>query len=528
MNYLPLLTEDEARYICSIIPHQDTISYFKHNPKEFAKIRPGFRATAISKADASNLLFSYRDRKFVSFFIEKHISNWLSQIQKHFAKCMDEGDSKDLALIHTLPFCFFAKNVGLYFKLVNEDYSEEYIALMSATVKAIKEDAEKYEELKEKTKAFESECKKLQAKLEIKNDELSKNNDALSNRLLEIDALNGKVSILETLQAVSIKEKEEVESLRIEKEGFISEINRLSTEITEVKNNNLFLEEQIRVEWEKQQKHLDEAQSSASSPKCPCDIDEFKEYLGYNLINIGVPADEEYFPLLISYLSKILFQGIPIVVNNAIGKNIIKCAANTLMGIPAVKTLSYSEDITIEKISEFLLSSDRVVCLDNFIGNYNETELIPLLEKHCDKIVFLTVMYDRTLRYLSQEFMRYCHYFNANRIGALSVHTELSEDPSTISEHSYVPQSAKGENRFRNIFREILRELSYPQSLIEHYCESVAVEQDLCQSLAFDILPYCTDVLQMKPYNTSERLLKYAGKDGRCPQKDLLARWFAQ
>lgn len=74
MNYLPLLTEDELRYIISIIPLQDTVSYFKHNPKQFAQIRPGFRATSISKIDASKLLFSYRSRKFVSSFIEKHIS----------------------------------------------------------------------------------------------------------------------------------------------------------------------------------------------------------------------------------------------------------------------------------------------------------------------------------------------------------------------------------------------------------------------------------------------------------------------
>ncbi|SDZ53071.1 hypothetical protein SAMN05421736_1164 [Evansella caseinilytica] len=528
MNHLPLLTEDEARYIISVIPLQDTVSYFKHNPKQFSQIRPGFRATSISKVDASNLLFSKRSRKFVSSFIEKHISKWLSQVQEQITKCMDDGDSKDIAFIHTLPFSFFAGNVGLYFKLVNDEYSEEYIALMSAIVKNIKEVAKEQEELKEKIKALESQSNKLQEELETKNDEWSRNSDRFSDKLLEMDALKDKFSILEKLQTTSFKDKEEIEKLKIEKKELHGKIDKLLTEITEIKNNSRLLEEQIRDELVKKQKRLDEAQSFAPSPKCPRDIDEFKEYLGYNLINIGVPNDTEYFPLLISYLSKILFRGAPIVVNHAIGINIIKCAANTLMGKSTVKTLPYSQDITNEKIREFLLSSDRVVCLDNFIGNYNETELIPLIEKHRDKIVFLTVIYDRTLRYLSQEFLRYCHYFNANRIGMLSIESKLSEDPSTIVEHSYKPKFTQGENRFRNIFREILRELSYPQSIIEHKCESIANEQDLCQSLAFDILPYCIDVLQMKPYNTSERLLKYAGKDGRCPQRNLLVRWFAQ
>lgn len=69
MNYLSMLTEDEARYICSVIPYEHTINYFQQNPKEFAKIRPGFRAKAISKSDASRLLFNYRNRRFVSVFI---------------------------------------------------------------------------------------------------------------------------------------------------------------------------------------------------------------------------------------------------------------------------------------------------------------------------------------------------------------------------------------------------------------------------------------------------------------------------
>ncbi len=527
MNYLSLLTEDEVSYICSVIPYQEKIVYFKQFPKQFAKIRPGFRAKTISKEDASKLLLNYRSRDFASFFIEKHISKWLVEIQEHLAKYIDDGDSKDIALIRTLPFCFFAGNIGLYFKLVNEEHSDEYIALISAIVKVIKEVDGKQEELNEKTKALESDCNELQAELNKKGVELSETRDSLSNRLLEINALKSKVSILEKLQVASKKDKEQIKLLRREKEGLFSQIERLSTEIVEVNNKNILLETQIKDELERQQKRLDEVQSSLPDPTCPCDIAEFKEYLGYNLSNIGVPGDGGYFPLLISYLSKILFQGFPIVVNRAIGINLIKCVANALVGKSAVRMMSYSHDVTVDKISNFLSSSGRVVCLDNFIGNYNETELIPLMERHRDKIVFLTVIYDRTLHYLSKEFLRYCHYFNANRIGALSVNTTLTEDPSTFEEHSYMSKSVQRENRFRNIFREILKELNYPQSLIEQNCESIANEEDICQSLAFNILPYCTDVLQIKPYNTSERLIKYAGKNGRCPQKDLFERWFS-
>lgn len=149
MNYLSQLTEDEVHFICSVLPYKETVAYFTRHPKEFTKIRPGFRANAISKYNVSNLLFSYRNKLFISKFIEKYIGVWLSQIQEHIRKCLEDGESKDLAFIHTLPFCFFADNVNLYFNLVNEEYPEEYIALLSVTVKVIKESTNKQERLNE-------------------------------------------------------------------------------------------------------------------------------------------------------------------------------------------------------------------------------------------------------------------------------------------------------------------------------------------------------------------------------------------
>ena len=527
MNYLSVLNEDEIGYICSVIPHQHIIGYFKQNPEEFAKIRPGFRAISIPKTDAGKLLFNYRDRDFISSFIEKHINDWLIEIREHLQECIDDGDDKNLALICTLPFCYFASNICLYFKLVNEKYPEEYIELMNAAIEVFRDTTAKQEELEMKTANTKSECEKLQVKLDRKATMLNKNREELSDKLLEIDLLKNKISFLDKRLATSKKDKEQIKQLKRENKKLLSEIDKLSIEITEVKNNSLLLEEQIRDELEKRQKYIDEVQYPIPNPKRPCDMDEFKEYLEYNLTNIGVPDDVKYFPLLISHLSRVLFGGIPVIVNHAVGKNLIKCVANTLIGKPTVKTMAYSKKTTVEEINKFLSLSGRIVCLENFIGNYNETELIPLMDRHSDKIVFLTTVYDRTLYYLSKEFLRYCHYFNANHIGVLSTNIVLSEDPSTIKEHSYVPEPMLGRNRFRDIFRNILYELNFPGGLIEYKCEFVSSEQDLCQSLTFDILPFCADVLKIKPYNMSERLLKYAGIGGRCPQSDLLVRWFS-
>jgi hypothetical protein len=262
------------------------------------------------------------------------------------------------------------------------------------------------------------------------------------------------------------------------------------------------------------------------NPIRPKDLDEFKDYLGYNLENIGIPAESEYYPLLKEHLSSILFQGIPIVINRGVGMNLLRCIANALIGFPDVKILSYENDISIQTIDDFLSGDGRVVCLDNFIGNINETELLRLFDEHQNKIIFLTVAYDRTLYFIPDEFLSYCHYLNLNRIKALSINSTLTEDPSIIEEIEVGPLRVKPDSRYSLLFREILSELRINQSLVEYKVLNISSGQDLCRMLAFDILPYCIDVLHVAPYNVSERLIKYAGNAGSCPNKNLFKGWF--
>ena len=68
MNYLIDLTEEDIRYVCSAIPYQETTSYFKRYPKEFAKLRPGFRVKSLTKEMVSRTLYEFRTRDFVSTY----------------------------------------------------------------------------------------------------------------------------------------------------------------------------------------------------------------------------------------------------------------------------------------------------------------------------------------------------------------------------------------------------------------------------------------------------------------------------
>lgn len=527
MNYISQLIEDEVRFVCSIVPYQDTINYFTKNAKEFSKIRPGFRAKAISKSDANKLLIAHISKPFISDFVDKHINNWLSQIQKFYNERLGSGESKEIALIHTLPFSFFAENVKLYFKLIGEELSEENIALMSEAVKSIKESTDEQNRLAETLKIKDSEIRNLQAEIYRGKSELSKNKTKLKNSVIEIDDLKSRTSQIENLQVAILKDKQKINSLQNENTDYVRTIVELKTAVAEAESDSRHLKERIREELEKQQITNASEQLSARNLKRPRDMDEFKEYLGYNLEDCGVPPGAVYYPLLTEHLGRILFEGVPIIVNHSTGVNIAKCVANTIIGQSTYKTLTFNKSTSLEDINQFLSSVNRIVCLDNFIGNFNETELIPIFENHRNIVIFLTVAYDKTLRYISKEFLRYGHYFNGNRIPALSNNAVLKEDPSTIEENNYEPQWADTKNRFSIILREVLQELGYPQSLIEQKCARINDEQALCQMLAFDVLPYCMDVLQLNPYNTSERLLKYAGDVGRSPYKQLFREWFA-
>jgi len=529
MNYLPQLTENEVHYICSVIPLQDSIHYFRNNPREFAKIMPGFRATSMkNQTQVSALLFRNRNQYFISTFIEKHISNWLSQIQGQIAKMMEDGNSKNLALLHTLPSCFFVDNIGLFFKLINEEYSEEFIALLSEAVTATKKTSVEHEKLQSKIKAKESEIRNLQAELDSAKLNLEIIGKKLYERNTEIKVVKRGLVELDKLKSTVQNDKEMIVVLEAKIQVRNETINGLRKELSEAKNRSQQPEVQIRAELEKQHAAKTSEQQAAPKPKCPSDIEEFKDYLGYNLENIGVPTDSEYFALLKDHLGKIPFQGMPIIVNRGVGTTLVKCIANTLVGQPNVKMLSFSKDPSIDDLDSFLSSAGRVVCLDNFIGNCNETELLSLFDNHRDKVIFLTVAYDRTIHYVSREFLRYCQYLNLNRIAVLSDNAELTEDPSTVEEVEFNPRKISHDNRYSFLLREMLGEFGFLQNLIEQKCAAISDEQDLWRVMAFDVLPYCVDVLQIAPYNTSERLIKYAGDAGRCAYRNLFKGWFAR
>lgn len=528
MNYLSVMNEDEIKYVCSVIPLSDSVGYFRKYPKEFAKVKPGFRATSFKDQEhISEILFHNRNQHFISYFIEEHISQWLDEIGKAVKEKIDKDESKELALLQTLPYCYFADNIGLYFKLTKEVYTEEILSLLSESVKIIKAAAEKREQIENELNIKSEEVNRLTSDVLQLQNEKNKTNRKMREFLDEIKMFKRANAELE-------KSRTEIGSLeqtiaRLKKNAQEREdyIQQLKTELSSVKQAQPKLEKEIRERLTRRQEAERHYRDAAKKTKCPKDLDEFREYLGYNFENIGIPTNENYFPLVIDHLSEILFQGKPIIISRTTGQSLMKCVSNALIKNSEVATLVFTGKITEKTIDNFLSQDKRLLCLDNFIGNYNETILMPIFEMHRDKIIFLTVAYDRTLAFVPDELMRYCHYLNLNRIEAFSAGRELTEDPSVVDEDIIEITPINKDIRWSSVLKQILEELGCKGALSSYKELIVTNEMSLCRLLAFEVLPYCTDILKISPFNISDRLIKYAGSSGRCQYKELFKRWFA-
>jgi hypothetical protein len=523
------MADEEIQYVCSVIPSKEIVAYFKHFPKEFAKILPGFRPSALLKRDVNALLFIHRSRDFIASFLEKVISDWLSQIECYKSEQIEAGDDEEMALLHTLSESFFARNVPLYFKLISDERSEEYLSLLSTAISALKELADSQKFLKKEFEAKTVQITHMNKQLETAQALANKQKERLNECLSENSVLRSSNREIPTLNSsIEAYEQKTLNLLDdVQKQRDI--IKTLKSILEEERKNKKQFEARIKSDLQQrlEEKAKSEQRKFSATPKRPCDMEEFADYLGYDLQDRGLESNSTYFSLLKEHLCAILFNSMPIVINRLTGNSIMASVANTLVGQAYVSTLSFSPKISIDAVEKFLSTNERIICLNNFIGNINELEMLPIFEAYQDKIIFLTTEYDRSLTYTSKEFLRYIQYLNVNSIKALSIYRDISEDAESRDEEDYIPTQQNQDSKYTDLLIKIMRELGFPRGLIMQKSASISSERGLCCSLAFDVLPYCTDVLQIFPYNVSDTLVRYAGSTGRCFCKDLLMEWFS-
>lgn len=263
-------------------------------------------------------------------------------------------------------------------------------------------------------------------------------------------------------------------------------------------------------------------------PLCPEDMDDFDEYFSYNLENIGFDKNEDGSSDFVDYLEKSFFCGIPLLIKRGLGINLANCLANTIYGVPVAAYLLFSEGAGVQKIREFLANTpDRVVCIDGFIGNCNEMELIPVLELYRNKIIILTYMYDKTLSFVPHEILSSVCFISADVFRSVLRIRDITEDPSKVKEISSAYQSNAGaDSRSQKIFYEIACECGLGRDTAHLMADMIEDENYLNEMLMFTLLPYVSHVLGKNPYNCSKRLQRYAGEAGRCLKKEILMRWY--
>lgn len=137
MNYLEIMTPEEIEYICSVIPQNKVVEYFKHNSKHFSQLAPGFRAKSFERniLNISEFLMKHHKSDFISSFIEKVISMWMEQIKDVIQSHTNEGVDYEIALLKTLPISYFKDNVKLFVKLNTDEENVSNPTMLQHAIK---------------------------------------------------------------------------------------------------------------------------------------------------------------------------------------------------------------------------------------------------------------------------------------------------------------------------------------------------------------------------------------------------------
>ena len=601
MNFIDKLIEADLKYICSVIPYEEVAKYFKQNPKEFFSLKPGFRVESLNAHDITEILFSFRNRKFISSFIVQTINRWIEDINYRLDAIKNSGLSLEEQYIQVLARSAFSNNIPLYFKIIKEEKAEDYLSLMSAAVNQLLEiigkvegiEKKYYKDINEKEVAINklkdavdaSERQVMKLRTQLIN---AKSNEASMSQLLslreqeKIDLYkdnrklnDGVYRLNEQIKELSVAKAKADTALTKQHADLIKQIKELKRELSSYKEKVLLLDDaeftissleaqilemdksiyslvEINQNYEMRINDLEDSlreinnkkiinsaivdtggkslKESLLTPYRPVDMDDFEEYFIYNLNNIGLNDRFEGYRLFVQYFERIAFNGMPLLIKKAPGINLANCLANTIYGEKSAVILTYSSETGLKNIREFLTNiPDRVVCMDGFIGNCNEIELLSLIEQYRNKIIILTYRYDRTLNYIPMELLGYVQYINIDEFKPLMRFKDLTEDPSEIREEPYsINNESFVESRYHRIFAEISEECGLSKDVINSMSYFMDSEQYMNSVLLFSVLPYISKVIQLNPYKQSKRLQKYAGEAGKCPNKEIMWGWFSK
>lgn len=223
---LTKLNKTGIEYLCWQMSPKEIKSYFQKFPKDFTRIKPGFRPNALSDEDAINLMIRHSDKPFIWSFIENTVKLWFSEIDSFRKEQEKNGATVEESLLMAIPQSVFADNVELFVMLSGESYTTDYLLLLkSATAMLRKADlatavtatdvdpiaAEDIAELTNKVMQLEGELETEKAARITATQALT---EAMENNALLQQSLTAAESRLDSAATRTVQMQEELELLR--------------------------------------------------------------------------------------------------------------------------------------------------------------------------------------------------------------------------------------------------------------------------------------------------------------------------
>ena len=196
---LSKLDKEQIEYLCQQMSPKDIRSYFQKFPKDFTRIRPGFRPNALSDVDTINLMIRNCDKPFIRNYIDNTVKQWLKEIDDYRKEQENDGRSSDESLLMAIPQSFFAGNVELYLLLSEQEYPSEYVRLLKSAASLLKKTvlAPTTENANNESEALEVKIGELTEEIERLNEELSTEKKAHSETATALTELTAQSSALE-------------------------------------------------------------------------------------------------------------------------------------------------------------------------------------------------------------------------------------------------------------------------------------------------------------------------------------------
>lgn len=190
MKYIELLTNEDIRYICNVVSGKVLKKMFADSPKEFSKIKPGFRPTSISDVEAVDLAVKNSNKDFVRAFIDFIVKKWMSEIENNIKEVENSGADHDEAIALTLINSYFVDNIKLYFKLAQVEAEDEYILNICNKVVNLTQLRKLDESDKEEASDNYNELVKKVQELNLKIESLEAQKTEAEKKIYDLDSVN--------------------------------------------------------------------------------------------------------------------------------------------------------------------------------------------------------------------------------------------------------------------------------------------------------------------------------------------------